>query len=150
MDRRVFLINAAKAGLVAGLLPLAGTMATAQSDKFQDAMKDLLKGAKPLSEMMTLKMPEIAENGNVVSVTLDASAAEAAGKTLKSLTIFATDNPWPFVATFTLSPMSGKALVTTRMRLARSQKVVAIGAVDDGSFLLAETFVKVTIGGCGG
>ena len=150
MSRRHFIIGAAQAGLVAGLLPVMGRSVFAREKNYHDAMEEILKGAKPTAELMTLKMPEIAENGNVVSVTLDASAAEAAGKDIKALSIFATDNPWPYVATFTLSPLSGKAIVTSRMRLARSQKVIAIGTVGDGSFLIAETFVKVTIGGCGG
>ena len=155
IDRRHFIIGA---GLVSGQIAamLANIpnfkidAANARAKDYKSALQEILKGATPSQELLTLKMPEIAENGNVVSVTLDASAAQEQGKVLTALHIFATDNPWPYVATFKLSKLSGQASVTSRMRLARSQKVMALAAVDDGSFLLAETFVKVTIGGCGG
>lgn len=150
VSRRHFLISAAQAGLAAGFLMSGGRPAEALNRNYKDAMEEVLKGAKPSAELMTLKMPEIAENGNVVSLTLDATAAETDGKRLTGLYIYATDNPWPYVANITLSPDSGMALITTRMRLARSQKVVALAAVEDGSFLMSEAFVKVTIGGCGG
>ena len=155
MDRRHFIIGA---GLVSGQIAamLANVpsfkidAAHARAKDYKSALQEVLKGAAPSQELLSIKMPEIAENGNVVSVTLDANAAQEQGKNINALYIFATDNPWPYVATFKLSKLSGQASVTSRMRLARSQKVIALAAIDDGSFLLAETFVKVTIGGCGG
>lgn len=153
--RRGFLIKGAQAAAALALLApgaaiLSASSAVALNKTFKDAMQDILKGATPTTELMALKMPNIAENGNVVSIKIDATAAEAEGKSITALHVFATDNPWPYVASFELSKLSGKAIVTSRMRLARSQKVIVLGAVDDGSYLLAETFVKVTIGGCGG
>lgn len=150
IDRRSFLVSSSSAASALALLLLNGSSAMARSSNYEEAVQEVLKGAKPATENINLKMPEIAENGNVVSITIDASAAEAAGKTVKALHVFATDNPWPYVATFHLSPFSGKAMVTSRMRLARSQKVVAIAALESDEFLITETFVKVTIGGCGG
>lgn len=154
-DRRGFLIKGAQAAAALALLApgaaiLSARSAVALNKTFKDAMQDILKGATPTTELMVLKMPNIAENGNVVSIKIDASKAEAEGKSITALHVFATDNPWPYVASFELSRLSGTAIVTSRMRLARSQKVIVLGAVDDGSYLLAETFVKVTIGGCGG
>ena len=147
----LFLISAANVAGLAGLLALgAGPVLAAVSEKYEKALAEALDGATPTKDMITLKMPEIAENGNVVAITVDASAAEAAGKAVTSLQVFATDNPWPFVATFHLSKLSGKAEVTSRMRLARSQKVVALAKLESGDYLMTETFVKVTIGGCGG
>lgn len=155
IDRRHFIIGAGLiSGQVAAILANVPNFkidtAHALEKNYKSALQEILKGATPSKELLSIKMPEIAENGNVVSVTLDASAAQEQGKNLNALHIFATDNPWPYVATFKLSKLSGQATVTSRMRLARSQKVIALAAVDDGSFLLAETFVKVTIGGCGG
>lgn len=151
LDRRSFLVSGAAVASSLALLLLGDKDAlAAKPPKYEEAVEEVLKGAKPTADMITLKMPEIAENGNVVSVSIDATAAEAAGKTVKALHVYATDNPWPYVATFHLSPLSGKALVTSRMRLARSQKVVAVAALEGEEFLITETFVKVTIGGCGG
>ena len=56
----------------------------------------------------------------------------------------------PGVATFRLTPLSGKAAVASRMRLQRTQDVITIAELSDGRFLMAKRTVKVTIGGCGG
>jgi sulfur-oxidizing protein SoxY len=54
------------------------------------------------------------------------------------------------VAAFRFSPLSGKATVAGRMRLARTQDVIGIAELSDGRFLTSKRNVKVTIGGCGG
>ena len=59
-------------------------------------------------------------------------------------------NPEPGIATFNFSPMSGEAAATTRIRLAKTQNVVAVAKMNDGSFFMDKKLVKVTIGGCGG
>ena len=64
--------------------------------------------------------------------------------------VIATANPQPGVATFRFSPLSGKATVASRMRLARTQDVIGIAELSDGRFLMSKRNVKVTIGGCGG
>jgi sulfur-oxidizing protein SoxY len=54
------------------------------------------------------------------------------------------------VATFRFTPQSGKAAIGSRMRLAKTQDVLAIVELSDGKFLMGKRAVKVTIGGCGG
>jgi sulfur-oxidizing protein SoxY len=68
---------------------------------------------------------------------------------VKSIHVIATGNPEPGVATFTLTPQSGRAKVTSRMRLSRTQDVIAVAEQSDGKFLIARRTVKVTIGCCG-
>ena len=63
---------------------------------------------------------------------------------------FAAGNPRPGVATFNFSPMSGEASATTRIRLAKTQDVIAVAKMNDGSVFMDKKQVKVTIGGCGG
>ena len=67
-----------------------------------------------------------------------------------SVMVLAEGNPNAGVITFNFTPMSGKAEASTRMRLAKTQNVVAIAKMNDGSFRKSEALVKVTIGGCGG
>jgi sulfur-oxidizing protein SoxY len=69
---------------------------------------------------------------------------------VRTMHIIATANPQPGVATFHFSPLSGKATVAGRMRLARTQDVLVIAELGDGRFLMSKRNVKVTIGGCGG
>ena len=58
--------------------------------------------------------------------------------------------PQPLIGTFRFTLESGKAAVSSRMRLAKTQDVVALAELSDGTFLTAKKNVKVTIGGCGG
>ena len=69
---------------------------------------------------------------------------------VKAIHVIATANPQPGVATFRFTPLSGKAAVASRMRLASTQDVIGIAELSDGRFLMAKRPVKVTIGGCGG
>jgi sulfur-oxidizing protein SoxY len=64
--------------------------------------------------------------------------------------IFAEDNPSPDVVQFHFTALSGSASATTRMRLARTQNVIAVAKMADGSVFMDKKQVKVTIGGCGG
>ena len=69
---------------------------------------------------------------------------------VESVAIFAEDNPNPEVITFNFTPASGEAFASTRMRLARTQNVVAVAKMNDGTLFSDTRNVKVTIGGCGG
>lgn len=92
---------------------------------------------------LTLTAPEIAENGNTVPVEVNAPGAVA-------IMILATGNPEPAVATFTFGPAAGSQRAATRIRLAKTQDIVAMAKMADGSVVQASATVKVTIGGCGG
>lgn len=92
---------------------------------------------------LTLTAPEIAENGNTVPVEVSAPGAV-------SILLLAAGNPNPDVCTFNFGPLAGAQAASTRIRLARTQEVVAIAKMADGSFVRAAQEVKVTIGGCGG
>jgi sulfur-oxidizing protein SoxY len=69
---------------------------------------------------------------------------------VKAVHIVSTGNPQPAVATFHFTPQSGKASAASRMRLARTQDVLALAELSDGKVLQTRKTVKVTIGGCGG
>ncbi len=100
-------------------------------------------GAETGSGALMLEAPEIAENGNTVPIKVSAPGAVA-------ITIYADGNPLPPVATFNFGPMAASREASTRIRLAKSQNVVAVAKMEDGSFQRADVPVKVTIGGCGG
>ncbi|RMH49352.1 MAG: thiosulfate oxidation carrier protein SoxY [Alphaproteobacteria bacterium] len=136
--REALLVGAG--GLVAGAavaLPLP-VMAAAE-----DAIAAFTGGAEMAEGGITLDAPEIAENGNTVPVGFDAPGAV-------EVAIFALGNPNPEVAVFKFGPMAGSQSAKTRIRLAKTQDVVAVAKMADGSFASARRAVKVTIGGCGG
>ena len=100
-------------------------------------------GADMGTGVIELDAPEIAENGNTVPISVSAPGAA-------SIMLLAAGNPIPAVATFKFGPLSAARSGSTRIRLAKSQDVIAIAKMEDGTFQTAQATVKVTIGGCGG
>jgi sulfur-oxidizing protein SoxY len=149
LHRRQFAFGAA-AALAVGGFAVPAVLAQDQQQAWEQAVKKILGDAKPIDGKVTIEMPEIAENGNTVPFTVTVDSPMTEKDHVKTIHLLATANPQPGVATFRLSPLSGKATVASRMRLARTQDVIAIAELSDNRFLMSKRAVKVTIGGCGG
>ena len=149
-ERRDFLTMAGT-GIIAlagiGLLP-SGAYADAAA--VAKAIKDKIGDKATKSGRITMELPQIAENGNTVPMGFEIESPMTDGDYVKVVHVFADKNPNPYVATFRFTPESGMAKVSTRMRLLKSQNVIAVAEMSDGSIYMAKTPVKVTIGGCGG
>jgi sulfur-oxidizing protein SoxY len=148
LNRREFALGATAGAVVAGI-PLA-LVAQDAPQAWEQAVKKVLGDAKPLEGKLALDLPEIAENGNTVPFTISVDSPMSEADHVKVIYVLATANPQPGVVTFRFSPLSGKATVASRMRLARTQDVIGIAELSDGRFLMSKRNVKVTIGGCGG
>lgn len=107
-------------------------------------------GKAPTAGRVKLDVPEIAENGNTVPMTVSVESPMTAQSYVTDVLIVTDGNPRAGVATFHFSPSSGVAEANTRIRLAGTQNITAIAKMNDGSFFSATKQVKVTIGGCGG
>ncbi|HUS53890.1 MAG TPA: thiosulfate oxidation carrier protein SoxY [Thermohalobaculum sp.] len=119
-------------------------LALAEEDNGTAAAIQAFTGGAEVGEGgVTLGAPEIAENGSTVPIEVSADGAAA-------IMILASANPNPGVATFEFSALSGSSSAATRIRLAKTQDVIAIARMGDGSFSMAKRQIKVTIGGCGG
>ena len=125
-------------------------LALAESMTAQQLLEKFTGGNSASEDKITLSMPEIAENGNTVPLSVSVDSPMNAEDYVKNVIIVAEGNPRPEVATFHFSPKSGVAEASTRMRLAKTQNVVAVAEMSDGSFHMTRREVKVTIGGCGG
>jgi sulfur-oxidizing protein SoxY len=99
---------------------------------------------------VTIELPEIAENGNTVPLSVTVDSPMTADNYVSEIMVVSEGNPNPGVATFHLTPMSGKAQVATRIRLAATQNIVVVAKTSSGQFFTGQKLVKVTIGGCGG
>jgi sulfur-oxidizing protein SoxY len=140
-------------GVSAGfaLMSVAGTrIALADVEATDKFIMEFTGGKKPETGKITLTAPEIAENGNTVPVSVEVESAMTDGDLVESVLLVADGNPNPDVATFHFTAMSGTAAATTRMRLAKTQNVIAVAKMADGSVFMDKKEVKVTIGGCGG
>jgi sulfur-oxidizing protein SoxY len=108
-------------------------------------------GGRPATEgRVRLDLPEIAENGNTVPMTISVESPMTDEAYVTDVLVVAEGNPRGGIATFHFSTASGAAEVNTRIRLAETQNVTAIAKTNDGSLFKASKQVKVTIGGCGG
>jgi len=149
-DRRGFLLGTAGAAVMLGML---GRLPAAAQDKPLEAdalVKAILKDAKPIEGRIAFELPEIAENGNTVPYSILVESPMTQADHVKAVHIIATGNPQPQIATFNFTPESGKASAASRMRLGRTQDIIAVAELADGKFLIGKRMVKVTIGGCGG
>ncbi len=122
----------------------------ATPETFDELYARLTKGAKPTEGKLTFEIPEIAENGNTVPFAVTADSPMTAENYVRSIHLMSTANPQASVALFYFTPQSGKAVVASRMRLAKTQDIVALAEISNGEFWVARTKVTVTIGGCGG
>lgn len=112
-------------------------------------MQALIGSAQPVEGRIVLELPPTAENGNVVPFTITIDSPMSDRDFVKAVHIFSTANPKPDVASAYFSPLSGKAVFSSRMRLGRTQDVIAVAEMSDGKVYLGKRNVKVTIGGCG-
>jgi sulfur-oxidizing protein SoxY len=103
----------------------------------------------PLEERMMLELPEDAENGSIVPYKISVESPMTADDYIARVDLLSTQNPQASVATFHFTPLSGTAAVTGRMRLAKTQEVVAVALTSSNKLLMARQTVNVGIGGCG-
>ncbi len=139
-NRRMVLAGAAS------LLLVRPSLATPQA--MQEAIRALVGEAPIRPGRIKLDISPLVENGNSVSVTLTADSPMTAADHVAKFALFTEANPQPHVAVFHLGPRSGRAIVTTRMRLATSQAVTALALMSDGSVWSDRAYVIVTLAAC--
>lgn len=145
--------NALTLGAGAALFLGAGfgfDRAAATPEETAKMLAEFAGGKEPQTGKITLTAPAIAENGNTVPISVAVEGEQTAESYVESVMILAEQNPNPGVITFRFSPLSGTAAASTRMRLAKTQNVIALAKMNDGSVFMDKKEVKVTIGGCGG
>jgi sulfur-oxidizing protein SoxY len=146
--RRHFL-KAAGSAAVAGALPLV-TLRPLQATPamLSSAIRNVVGEAPVRTGQVKLDIPPLVENGNTVPMTVSVASPMMADDYVKAIYVFNEKNPQPNIANFYLNPPAGRAQVATRIRLADSQKVVAIAQMSDGSFWSASADVVVTLAAC--
>ncbi len=158
-EQNTFNIDCGRRGFLAltgaGMVTaVAGTLfpgrTFANPDEAVKFISKLTGGAAATEGKISIDLPQIAENGNTVPVTVKVDHPMSSDRYVKAIHLVAERNPAPEVASFNLSPTNGKAEVAIRMRLAETQNVVAVAESSDGKFFISKKEIKVTIGGCGG
>lgn len=112
-------------------------------------IREVSGGALPKTGRVKLTLPPLAESGNSVSLKVQVESPMTATDYVRSIHILSEKNPRPVIARFHLNPRSGRAEVSTRVRLAGSQQIVAVAMMNDGSSWLGTADVVVIAAACG-
>jgi sulfur-oxidizing protein SoxY len=137
--------GAAVAGAVpiVTLRPLEATPAMLTS-----AIGKVVGEAQVQTGKVKIDIPPLVENGNTVPITVSVTSPMTATDYVKSIHVFNEKNPQPNIGNFYIGPWAGRAQISTRIRLADSQKVVAIVRMSDDSFWSVSADVIVTLAAC--
>jgi sulfur-oxidizing protein SoxY len=145
--RRRFLVETAALAGAAGLgLDLDPAGATPAS--MQAAIRNVTGEAKLNKGRVKIDIPALIENGNAVPLTVSCESPMTQEDHVKAIHVFTEKNPQPNVIGVHLGPRAGRASVSTRIRLADTQKIVAVAQMSDGSFWSDEVEVIVTLAAC--
>ncbi len=134
--------------LAAGACLLFVRPAVATPETLAAALRETF-GDRPITPgRIKLDIPRLAENGNIVPVTITVDSPMTEQDYVKSIHLFAERNPLPRVLEVELGPYNGRARIATRIRLAVSQQVLAVAIMSDGTLWSTAADVEVTVGGC--
>ena len=146
--RRTFL-GLAGGAAIAGAVPVV-TIRPLQATPamLNSAIRNVVGEAPVRAGKVTLDIPPLVENGNTVPMTVRVASPMTEKDYVKSIHVFNEKNPQPNVGNFYIGPSAGRAQVSTRIRLADTQKVVAIARLSDDTFWQASADVVVTLAAC--
>lgn len=136
-------------GGVATALGWANRPALATPSEAAAVVADFTAGKTPAEGRVHLDLPEIADDGNSVPMTITVDSPMTDEDHVTDVLVVADGNPRPGVAVFHFSPASGVAEVSTRIRMAQTEHIIAVAKMNDGSVFMAQRQVTVTVGGCG-
>jgi sulfur-oxidizing protein SoxY len=134
--------------LAAGAALLLVRPCLAGPDDLAGAIAGFAGGAPVRTGKVTLDIATLVDNGNTVPVSVRVESPMTEADHVKAIAIFNERNPQREVAKFALGARAGRAAVSTRIRLATSQKLVAIAQLSDGSFWSHTVDVVVTLAAC--
>jgi sulfur-oxidizing protein SoxY len=145
--RRRFLVETAALAGAAGL-GLDSDPAGATPASMQAAIRNVMGEAKLNKGRVKIDVPALIENGNAVPLTVSCESPMTQEDHVKAIYVFTEKNPQPNVIGVHLGPRAGRASVSTRIRLADTQTIVAVAQMSDGSFWSDEVEVIVTLAAC--
>ena len=139
-------MTGAAATLTAALIRIEPAAAT--PDTMRRAIHQIVGEVPVRKGKVSIDVPALVENGNSVALTIDVESPMTAQDHVKAIHVFNEKNPLPNVISAHLGPRAGRARITTRVRLADTQTIVAIAELSDGSFWSASADVIVTLQAC--
>ena len=147
-SRRQLLRLAGSAAVLGAAPRLIVSPAEATPATLATAIRNVVGEAAIHTGKVKLDIPPLVENGNTVPMTVSVANPMTADDYVKSIHVFNEKNPQPNIGNFLLGPHAGRAQISTRIRLADSQKVVAIARMSDDTFWSASADIVVTLAAC--
>jgi sulfur-oxidizing protein SoxY len=135
-------------GAAGALIMMRPGAAWSTPETVQEAIRERIGERQPQPGGMTLILPKVAETGNSVPLTVTVDSPMTPEEHVLRIHVFVPGNPLPVAATYHLGRRTGKAEVSTRIRLARTQVVLALAEMNDDSVRSATASVVVTLGAC--
>lgn len=132
-------------GVSAWLVP---SLSVAKKPEAMEAIASIV-GSSPIRDgRVKLVIPPLVESGNLVVLKLSVESPMTANDYVKAVHVIAEGNPLPNIFAAYFTPRSGRAELTTRIRLADSQRVWAVAQMSDGSFWQGYADTLVTLSAC--
>ena len=123
--------------------------ASATPERLVAALREQFGARDIVRARVTLKLPVLAESGNVVPVTVSVDSPMSEVDHVTEIHLFAEKNRLPRILSVNIGPWNGKAEVQSRIRLADSQQVLAVAVMNDGALFSDAKQVEVTYSSCG-
>ena len=146
--RRQFLGLAGTAAVLGAVPIVTLRPAEATPAMLTSAIRNVVGEATVRTGKVKLDLPPLVENGNTVPMTVSVAHPMTPQDYVKSIHVFNEKNPQPNIGNFYLGPHAGRAQISTRIRLADSQKIVAIARLSDDTFWSVSVDVIVTLAAC--
>jgi sulfur-oxidizing protein SoxY len=127
------------------LLPRA---ASATPEEMERALRGFTGGAPVRPGRVAMDISPLVENGNTVPLSVIAESPMTEEDHVRAIAVFNERNPQPHVITVRIGPRTGRAILSTHIRLATSQRLHAVAAMSDGSFWSDTAQVVVTLAAC--
>jgi sulfur-oxidizing protein SoxY len=122
--------------------------ASASPAEMRTALEKITGGKPVTAGRVKLEIPPLVENGNTVPITVTVESAMTAADHVRAIHVVTEKNPQPNVISCRLGPRAGRAIVSTRCRLADTQTVIALAEMSDGSFWSDSINVIITLSAC--
>jgi sulfur-oxidizing protein SoxY len=148
LHRRTLLAGGAGLLAVALARPGAAAIVRPTREATVEAIRRFTGGATVQAGRIHLDMPPLVENGNTVPLAITVESPMSEADHVRRIAVFNERNPQPHVIEAQLGPHSGRAALSTRMRLATSQRVTAVAETSDGRYHVATADVIVTLAAC--
>jgi len=135
--------------LLAGVSLLVVRPATATPDELTAVLRETFGERAITRGRVKLQVPRLAENGSVVPVIVSVESPMTELQYVKSIHLFAEKNHLPRMLDVQLGPNNGKAVVSSRVRVATSQQLLAVAVLSDDSLWSAAADIEVVTSECG-